>query len=139
MARSAFDDTNREPSDREVAKVLLRAAGLWDELKGGIASRFDKLAEAWTYSGKQWGWALRLTHKWHPLLYMTPSKGHFFVGFALGEKAVGAAHQADLPLALLEIIDASPRYAEGRAVRFEVRTFEEVGWALGLAKIKMAN
>ena len=100
---------------------------------------FDPLAEDWTYSGKQWGWALRLKHKKRAVLYMTPAAGHFVVGFALGEKAVAAARQAGLSQALLEIIDASPRYAEGRAVRFEVTTPAEVAWALDLATIKMAN
>lgn len=39
----------------------------------------------------------------------------------------------------LEMIDGSDVYAEGRAVRFEVRTREDVGTAVRIAAIKMAN
>ena len=30
------------------------------------------------------------------ILYMTPCKGHFIVGFVLGEKTVKAAHETTL-------------------------------------------
>jgi hypothetical protein len=139
MALSAFDDTSRGPSDRQVADALGDVNDLWDGLKAEIASRFDPIAEDWTFSGKQWGWSLRLKHKKRAVLYMTPSDGRFFVGFALGEQAVAAAQEAGLPKRLLEIIEGSQKYAEGRAVRLEVTTPAGVEWAVILAEIKMAN
>ena len=60
-------------------------------------------------------------------------------GFALGEKAVKAAHQSKLPKAVLDLIDSAPKYAEGRAVRLEVRTKKDVALVEKLAAIKMAN
>lgn len=139
MALSAFDDTSRGPSDRQVADALGDVNDLWDGLKAEIASRFDPIAEDWTFFGKQWGWSLRLKHKKRAVLYMTPSDGLFFVGFALGEQAVAAAQEAGLPKRLLEIIEGSQKYAEGRAVRLEVTTPAGVEWAVILAEIKMAN
>jgi hypothetical protein len=70
---------------------------------------------------------------------MTPRSGHFVVGFALGQRAVDAAHESDLPQSTLDLIDASQQYAEGRAVRFEVRTAEDLRSAARIATIKMAN
>jgi uncharacterized protein DUF3788 len=67
---------------------------------------------------------------------MTPRKGHFLVSFALGEKAVAAAHERKLPAAVVKAIDSSPRYAEGRGVRLEVRTIREVSALVTLAQIK---
>lgn len=139
MAFSAFDDKAREPSSADVAEVLADTSRLWIDLKDLIASRFDPLAEEWTFSGKKWGWSLRLKHKKRAILYMTPSTGFFFVGFALGEKAVAAAHDSDLPPGLLEIIDQAKKYAEGRAVRFEVRSSEDLDNVVSIAAIKMAN
>ena len=139
MALSAFDDTSRGPSDRQVADALGDVNDLWDGLRAEIASRFDPIAEDWTFSGKQWGWSLRLKHKKRAVLYMTPSDGLFFVGFALGVQAVAAAQEAGLPKRLLEIIEGSQKYAEGRAVRLEVTTPAGVDWAVILAEIKMAN
>jgi hypothetical protein len=61
------------------------------------------------------------------------------VGFALGQKAVDAAHATDLPRSVLELIDAAPKYAEGRGVRLEVGTEDDLRSVARLADVKMAN
>jgi hypothetical protein len=70
---------------------------------------------------------------------LTPSEGQFLASFALGERAVTAAHAAGLAASVLETIDSAPRYAEGRGVRLEVRGPDEVADVLHLAALKMAN
>ena len=139
MALSAFDDKSRPPTDSDLAEVLGGVMELWEKLRKEISLRFDPVVEDWTFSGKKWGWALRLKRKKRAVLYMTPSENIFHVGFALGEKAVVAAHRRGLPKPLLEIIDSSQKYAEGRGVRIEVRTENAVDWALDLAEVKMEN
>ena len=139
MALSAFDDKLRQPQPDELAEVLAQAAGLWDELISEIRARFDPLAEDWGFSGRKWGWALRLKHKKRAVLYLTPTSEYFFAGLALGPKAVDAAHQAGLPRSVLEIIDGSQKYAEGRAVRIEVRSREDLKNVLRVAEIKMMS
>lgn len=139
MALSAFDDKSREPRKEELADVLLDAGELWNELVSHLESELDPLAEDWTFSGKKWGWAMRLKHKNRAVLYMTPSNGFFYVGLALGEKAVAAAHESDLPQSVLDVIDGSQKYAEGRAVRLEVRMRHDLDTVLQIARIKMAN
>jgi len=139
MAFSLFDDKASEPTDTDVAKVLADTSNLWIDLKELIASNFDPLAEDWTFSGKKWGWSLRLKHKKRAILYMTPSTGFFYVGFALGEKAVNAARESGLPQRLLDIINSSQKYAEGRGVRLEVRSTTDLDSVLKLSEIKMAH
>ena len=139
MALSAFDDQLREPRKEELGTVLGQAAGWWDDLIERIRARFDPLAEDWVFSGKKWGWALRLKHKKRAVLYMTPAEGFFYVGFALGQKAVDAARASDLPPAVLGVIDGAQKYAEGRAVRLEVRSEPGVRSAVQIAAVKMAN
>jgi hypothetical protein len=70
---------------------------------------------------------------------MVPCKGYFLASFALGEKAVKAAHESGLPAPILETIDASKKYAEGRGVRLEVRTAADLRGIEKLAMIKMAK
>jgi len=139
MALSEFDDKTQEPQSEELDDVLLDAAELWKELISSLKMEFDPLAEDWGFSGKKWGWALRLKHKKRAVLYMTPSNEFFYVGFALGEKAVAAAQQSALPQSVLDTIDNSQKYAEGRAVRLEVRSGNDVSNVLKIARIKMAN
>ena len=139
MAFSAFDHKAEEPTEADVAEVLADTNRLWIDLKSLLASQFSPLAEDWTFSGKKWGWSLRLKHKKRAVLYMTPSTGFFDAGLALGEKAVAAANASDLPHSLLEIINGSRKYAEGRGVRLEVRSNADLADVVQLAAIKMAN
>jgi len=139
MALSAFDDKAAEPTDAEVAEVLANASDRWIDLKDQLGSRYDPLAFDWGFAGKKWGWSLRLKYKKRAVLYMTPSSGFFYAGFALGEKAVAAARQSDLPRSLLDVIEGSQKYAEGRAVRLEVQTTGDLENVVKLAMIKMAN
>jgi len=139
MALSAFDDKSKEPLREELTETLSQAALLWDQLISNVRSRFDPLAEEWGFSGKKWGWALCLKHKKRAVLYLTPSDGFFYAGLALGQKAVDAAHSSNLPPSVLDIIDNSQKFAEGRGVRLEVRSDVDVRSVTQLAEIKMAT
>ncbi len=70
---------------------------------------------------------------------MTPCAEFFYVGFALGGKAVTEARRSGLPAPVLETIEGSRQYAEGRAVRLEVRERDQLASVLEIARIKIAN
>jgi len=59
--------------------------------------------------------------------------------FALGEKAAEAARESGVPPAVVKIIDEAKRYAEGRAVRIEVRGPRDVAAVVKLAVAKIEN
>jgi uncharacterized protein DUF3788 len=139
MALSAFDEKSRQPSDQHLAAILGSSSVPWNELRRVIASRFDPVSEEWGFTSESTGWGLRLKQKERIILYMTPCRGYFPVSFALGEKAVKAAHESDLPIAILKIIDSAKKYAEGRGVRLEIRNSDEVESVAKLAAIKIAN
>lgn len=139
MAFSGFYEKTRKPADDELADALGPTSSLWHELRRLIALQFAPLTEEWVFSGKQYGWSLRLKQKKRAILYMKPLEGHFRVSFAFGEKAVQAAHQSDLPVSVLKLIDDAPKYPEGRGVRMEVSGGKDVRIAVKLPGIKMAN
>lgn len=137
MALSALDDKSQDPTDVAVAGVLGSAKELWDELCDNLASEFPPLTKKWSYSGKQWGWSLALKRKKRTIVYLTPSDSFFYAGFALGERAVGEVSQGGLSPAVLALIQTAQKYAEGRAVRLEIRRSEDVVQALIVARAKM--
>ena len=139
MAFSAFDDKKLPPQDSDLVEILGGSQDLWDDLKSQVEAQFQPLSADWGFSGKKWGWSLRLKQKARTVLYMTPRRGHFVVGFALGQKAVDAARESDLPQSTKDVIDDSTKYAEGRGVRLEVRTDDDLRNAARIATIKMAN
>jgi hypothetical protein len=139
MALSAFDDKLHQPRADELKKTLGRAGAHWESLRTHVAAEYAPLDETWNFAGANWGWSLRLKQKKRTVLYMTPRKAHFLVGFVLGEKAVRAAHDGKLPDTTLAAIDEAKKYAEGRGVRIEVRNKKDLEVAKALAAIKMAN
>lgn len=139
MALSAFDDKSKKPRAVDLKGTLRRTSPHWDNLIAHIASEYPPLDETWNFSGSNWGWSLRLKQKKRTVLYMTPCRGYFCVGFVLGEKAVKAAHGSTLPDSVLAIIDGASKYAEGRAVRIEIRNRKDFENAKKLASVKMAN
>ncbi|MGD8698651.1 MAG: DUF3788 domain-containing protein [Gemmatimonadales bacterium] len=139
MALSAFNDKSSPPRSAELRETLGRSSNLWDRLRDHLASDYQPLTEKWSMYSERWGWSLQLKKKKRTILYMTPCKKHFLVGFVLGEKAVKAAHESELPEALLALIDSAPKYPEGRGVRIEVRTKKDLEAIKQLAAVKMAN
>lgn len=139
MALSAFADKSKTPQAKELKEVLGRSNSHWIVIVNQVAKTCPPLDQTWGFSGANWGWALRLKQKKRTVMYLTPCKGHFLVGFALGEKAVRAAHDAQLRQSILELIDAAKKYAEGRAVRIEVRNKRDRDDVIKLAAVKMEN
>jgi hypothetical protein len=139
MALSAFDDKSKQPRPGDLRKTLGRTSAHWDSLIAYLEAEFPPLDQTWNFAGANWGWSLRLKQKKRTILYLTPCQGHFLVGFALGEKAVEAAHDASLPASFLTIIDEAKKYAEGRAVRVEIKNKKDIEATKKLATIKMAN
>jgi len=139
MALSIFDDKTKPPKDADLATALKDSFLFWNELKKLIALRFKPLSIEWGYTSKTTGWGMRLKNRERTILYMTPRDGHFLASFALGEKAVKAAHEDDLPLSVLKIVDNAKKYAEGRGVRLEVRDGRDVRNVEKLAAIKMST
>ena len=139
MTLSAFDDKSRQPTDAELARVLKGSIIFWNQLKERIASTFTPLTFEWGFTSKTTGWGLRLKHKERIILYMTPCEGHFLASFALGEKAVQAAHRSNLPSSILTIIDSAKRYVEGRGVRLKVTCARDVRHIEELAVIKTST
>lgn len=137
MALSALDNKDKKPTKAQLAKVLGRSSGAWDNLVDFVSSEFPPIAENWQYSGVNWGWSLQLKQKKRAVVYLTPCEGFFYAGFALGEKAVKAARDAKLPPHILDIIDSVKKYAEGRAFRMEVKYKKDQVGLKKLIEIRM--
>lgn len=139
MALSAFADKTKPPTERDLATVLGKTFPLWNDLQKRIAATYSPLTIDWGYSGKSYGWGLRLKQNKRAILYLTPCKGYFLTSFALGEKAVELAHDSGLPASILKTIDDAPRYAEGRGVRFETRSRQDLRNMAKIAALKMST
>ncbi|MBI1851112.1 MAG: DUF3788 family protein [Planctomycetes bacterium] len=139
MAPSAFLEKGSPPDDRDLEQVLGKASALWDALRDRLAAEFAPLDEKWSYSGKSHGWLLRLTQKKKTVVYLIPCAGTVVASFALREDAGASARASRLPKTVLDLIDRAPKFAEGRAVRIDVRSKKDLEIVVALAAINMAN
>ena len=63
MVFTGFYEKTKKPTDDELAEALGPAISLWHELRRLIAQQFAPLTEEWVFSGKSYGWSLRLKQK----------------------------------------------------------------------------
>lgn len=135
---NAFIGKASQPTHAEVAAALGPAAEVWKQLVDWFAERGVTDQEWKSYSAKA-GWTLLLKLKKRTIVYLAPCDGCFRVSFALGDRAMAAARQSDLPKATLKLIDEAPHYAEGTGIRLIVKETKDFAVIQRLARIKLAN
>ena len=139
MALGAFENKDLPLGPRDLARVLGPAARHWGALISHVTAEYPALAQHWHFAGSKFGWSLRLKQKKRIVLYLIPQQGSFLASVVLGEKAVKAAHTTHAHGDLLAIIEAAPRYAEGRGIRVAVSTAKHVKTIQELLAFKMAS
>ncbi|MBZ5627862.1 MAG: DUF3788 domain-containing protein [Acidobacteriia bacterium] len=135
---NAFIGKASKLTETELAAELGASKALWDQLVDDLAKR-HKLAPEWNSYSKKAGWSLRLKRGDRNIVYLSPFRGCFQASFALGDKAVVTALAGGLPKPVIKLIKEAKRYAEGTAVRIDVKGTEDVEIVKKLAAIKLAN
>ena len=136
---NAFIGKKEKPSAKDVAAALGASARVWEQLVGWLAKEHGVCEEEWKSISPKYGWSLRLKLKKRTIVHMSPCKGSFRVAFVLGDRAVKAALQSDLPKNVVKLIEDAPRYAEGTGVRLEVKDGNNMTAIHKLAEVKLAN
>ena len=139
MALSVFDDKLTPPTEASLKQALGESFAIWNKLKKVIAANYPPVSFEWGFTSKSTGWGMRIKQKERVILYMTPCEGYFLASLALGDKAVKAAQESNLPNKVLKIIAGSRRYAEGTGVRLEIRSMSYVPIVEKLAAIKLSH
>jgi hypothetical protein len=139
MLPNAFIGKTKEPTEGELSAELGSAKKLWDKLAAELVDELGVDIPEWNSYSRKAGWALRLKREDRNIVYLSPHRGCFTASFALGDKAVQAARRSKLPKRVLHIIKKAKRYAEGTAVRIEVKGAEDVAVVKKLAALKLEN
>lgn len=139
MLQNAFAGHAKCPTSKALCAVLGDTHILWDVLLADLKRELHIDKQEWHTSSVKLGWSLRLQRKKRNIVYLGPRAGFFIAAFALGDKAIAAARNTELPPRVLKIIAGAKRYAEGTAVRIEVKSAEDVDAVKKLARIKAEN
>ena len=139
MDPNAFAGQAKKPTVAALASVLGKSHALWQDLVADLKSELKLDTSEWHSSSVKLGWSLRLQLRKRNIVYLGPRNGYFLAAFALGDKAVAVVQKSNLPTGVLKIVKEAKRYAEGTAVRIEVRAADDVAVVKTLAKIKLEN
>ena len=139
MTASVFDDKAIEPAAPELDKALGETAVLLKNIEQHMLDQYGELTHEWKFYSKKAGWTLALAHKGRRVLHLIPQSSLFTVVFTLGKRAVSTALESDLPDRVLSAIESAREYAEGRSIRFDVTTADDVEIVKQLVAIKMSK
>jgi hypothetical protein len=127
------------PTAAALARALGDTKPLWYELVAHLEATYAPVTPEWKASRTSPLGFLRLIRKKRTILYLLPRDGHFLTAFVFGEKAAAAVRASDVPAPVVTALNEARVYAEGRGIRLETRTPQDVATMKKLAAIKMAS
>jgi hypothetical protein len=128
----------KAPADAELKAALGKSAVLWAAVVEAVEAAFPPLEQEWRPSKLDFGRMCLLRQKDRTLLYLLPMAGQLLVGVVLGERAYGLAMASALPAAIKKMLSDAKPYAEGRGIRFTVKSAKDVASVALLVKLKTA-
>jgi hypothetical protein len=124
------------PSDTELEAALGSASVWWSGIVAALGAAMPPLETEWRPSKLAFGRMCLLRHKKRTLLYLIPDDDGFLAAVVLGERACGLALAGSIPAAIKRMIADARPYAEGRGIRFPVRSLRDVKTAVRLVEFK---
>jgi hypothetical protein len=119
-----------------LAAQLGGAMAAWDAIVAAIEAAHGPVDQEWRSSKSDFGSMCLLRRGKKTLLYLTPGRQEVVVAVVLGERAVALALAADLPERVRTLLVEAKSYAEGRGIRFPVRSPSEAPVVAELVRLK---
>jgi hypothetical protein len=135
---NAFIGKKTPPKPAELSAALGTCAVLWQTLVEELAECGAGFQE-WNSVSQKYGWSLRLKRNKRTIVQLSPCKGCFRVMFILGDRAVAAAKQSDLPKNVLKLIADATCYTEGTGIRLMVKSAQDLPSIRKLVTLKLEN
>lgn len=135
---SASVEEVRPPSAAELHRALGKSSSAWPGIISGLEERFSPLELEWRPSKLEFGRMCLIRHKARTLLYLMPMAGQLLVGVSIGERAYEIAQASKLRVSIKKMLADARPYAEGRGIRFVVKSAVDVAQVILLIECKMA-
>lgn len=139
MDTPVFADKNTVPTGEMLAPVLGATFQFWNEIRTYLTTEFADLGEDWKCYGKKYGWQLKMLKKKRNLIFLIPKEGFFNAVFIFGDKAVEEIQQSDVPEAIKTELANAKKYMEGRGIKLDVKSADDVAVVKKLITIKVNN
>ncbi len=137
--KNAFIGKAARPRAEDVSAALGSSAEVWKQLVEELARDHGVALQEWKSISAKYGWSLRLKRKERTIIYLSPCEGYFLVVLILGDRAIKATRDIDLPKSVVKVIQEAPRYVEGTGVRLIVKGSKDLPAIRKLVAVKLAN
>ena len=139
MDEILFSDKDIIPTNQAISKELGSTFKYWKEIKELLTENYGIITEEWKYYGIKNGWILKSIYKKRNLFFFKPYQNHFLLSFTFGGKAVLEIENSSLPQGIIQEIQQTKKYAEGKGLRINVKKRSDVSLILKLVEIKIQN
>ena len=132
-----FNNKLQEPNHEMLIIALDDKFKLLEELCLFIEKEFGDFHSEWKYYGVKIGWQLKLFHKKRNVVFITIESGYFRLSFAIGGKAYNEILNSTVPNFIKQQLTEAKVYVEGRPLRLEIRTKEDIQPIKEIVRIKL--
>lgn len=139
MEEKIFTDKLKLPLEYELKNILGARYKFWIDLIKFVDSNFGTPTTEWKFYGKKSGWVQKLFLKKRNLLFFIPYNKFFRIGMVFGDIAVAEIVKSGLPKEIIEEIQNTKKYAEGRGLRIDVKDKKNLEIVKKLIQIKVMN
>lgn len=139
MSTDFLFNKSKEPSPEHLTLLLGPAAKLHQKLDQFLEEEMGQINFEWKFYTKKSGWTRKALVKKRNLLFFSPKQNMFSVTFVFGDKAVEAVGKSDLPDHIKTELSQARKYMEGRGIRIDVTTDEELDIVKKLLLIKVES
>lgn len=139
MSVNAFTGSTKQPTDAELTAALGPSRPVWDRLLADLAEQHGVTGHEWKSYSPKAGWSFRVTRKGRTIVWLAPEHHAFMVAFVMGDRAMRIVRESGWPQRIRAAIENAPKYAEGTAIRLQVKSPRDIAALMKLAAIKLAN
>ena len=139
MEEKIFTEKLKQPTEDDLKNILGTRYKFWIDLIKFIEFNFGAPVTEWKFYGKKSSWVQKLFLKKRNLLFFIPYDKFFRIGMVFGDKAVAEIVKSDLPKEIIEEIQNTKKYAEGRGLRIDVKDKTNLEIVKKLVQIKVMN
>jgi Protein of unknown function (DUF3788) len=135
MGPTAFMDTMRAPTAKEIADALGPAAGFWKRLTRYVEQSYD-IEPVFGAPSKNYGWDVKYRKGGRTLVSLTPDRGEFTALVVLGAAESDAARDLELGDHVRRVFDEAKPLHDGRWLFIKVESDRDVDDVEALLAVK---
>lgn len=139
MEEKIFADKLNQPKEDDLKNILATRYKFWIELLKFVETHFGEAISEWKFYGNKSGWVQKLFLKKRNLLFFLPYNKFFRIGMVFSDKAVVEIVKSDLPKEIIDEIQNTRKYTEGRGLRIDVKNKTDLEIVKKLLQIKVMN